>query len=79
MMFGDDESAVNSAAIPPSKMHEQWVALSHHRVRHAVAAEIVNVRHITGKKNPSDILSKHWSLAAVWDTVKPLLFWNWKR
>ena len=78
MMFGDNKSVVNSAAIPHSKMHKRWVALSHHRVRYAVAAGIINVYHIAGNKNPSDILSKHWGLSAVWDTMKPLLFWNWK-
>ena len=77
MMFGDNESVVNSAAIPHSKMHKRWVALSYHRVRYAVAAGIINVYHIAGKKNPADVLSKHWGLSAVWDTMKPLLFWNW--
>jgi hypothetical protein len=78
MMFGDNESVINSAAIPHSKMHKRWVALSYHRVRWAVAAGIVGIYHIAGKKNPADILSKHWDLPSVWDTVKPLLFWNWK-
>ena len=76
-LFGDNESVVNSAAIPNSKMHKRWVALSYHRVRYAVAAGITGIYHIAGKKNPSDILSKHWNLPSVWDTLKPLLFWNW--
>jgi len=50
MVLGDNESVINSAAIPHSKMHERWVALSHHRVRHAVAAGIINIHHIAGKK-----------------------------
>jgi len=78
MMLGDNESVINSAAIPHSKMHKRWVALSYHRVRHAVAADIVNIHHIAGKKNPADVLSKHWDLPSVWNTMKPLLFWNWK-
>jgi len=60
MVLGDNKSVINSAAIPHPKMHERWVAaLSHHRVQHAVAAGIVNVHHIAGKKNLADILSKH--------------------
>jgi len=47
-------------------------------VRHAVAAGIINVHHIAGKKNPADGLSKHWDLPSVWNAMKPLLFWNWK-
>jgi hypothetical protein len=78
MVFGDNESVINSAAIPHSKMHKRWVALSYHRVRYAVAAGIINIHHIAGKKNPADILSKHWDLPSVWNTMKPLLFWNWK-
>jgi len=78
MVLGDNVSVINSAAIPYSKMHKRWVALSYHRVRYAVAAGIVNIHHIAGKKNPSNILSKHWDLPSLWNTMKPLLFWNWK-
>jgi len=77
-MLGDNESVINSAAIPHSKMHKRWVTLSHHQVRCAVAADIVNIHHIAGKKNPADILSKHWDLPSVWNVMKPLLFWSWK-
>jgi len=69
---------INSADIPHSKMHKRWVALSYHRVRYAVAAGIINIHHIAGKKNPADILSEHWDLPSVWNAMKPLLFWNWK-
>jgi hypothetical protein len=78
MMFGDNESVINSAAIPHSKMHKRWVALSYHRVRWAVAAGILKIYHIAGKKNPADILSKHWDMPSVYDTIKPLLFSNAK-
>jgi len=79
MVLGDNESVINSAAIVPhSKMHKRWVALSCHRVGHAVAAGIVNIHHIPGKKNPVDLLSEHWDLPSVWNMMKPLLFWNWK-
>jgi hypothetical protein len=74
MMFGDNESMVNSAAIPHSRMHKRWVALSYHRVRWAVAAGVIRIYHVAGKKNPADILSKHWSMASVYDTLKPILF-----
>jgi hypothetical protein len=78
MMFGDNESVVNSAAIPHSKMHKRWVALSYHRVRWAVAASIVKIYFVAGKKNPADILSKHWDFPSVYNTIKPLLFGNVK-
>jgi len=47
-------------------------------VRHAIAAGVINIHHIAGKKNPADVLSKHWDLPSVWNAMKPLLFWNWK-
>mgnify|MGYP000107799768 CR=1 FL=1 len=78
MMFGDNESVINSAAIPHSKMHKRHVALSYHRVRWAVAASIVKIYFIAGKKNPADILSKHWDFPSVYNTIKPLLFSNVK-
>jgi len=78
MMLGDNESVVNSAAIPHSKMHKRWVTLSYHQVQYAAAAVILNIYHIAGKKNPADILSKHWDLPSVWSMMKLLLFWNWK-
>jgi len=78
MVLGENKSVINSTAIPHSKMHKRWVALSYHRVQYAVAAGIINIHHIAGKKNPANILSKHWGLPSVWNTMKPLLFWNWK-
>ena len=78
MVLGDNELVINSAAIPHSKMYKRWVALSYHRVGYAVAAGIINIHHIAGKKNLADILSKHWDLPSVWNMMKPLLFWNWK-
>ena len=77
-MLGDNESVINLAAIPHSKMHKRWVALSCHGVRHAVAAGSINVHHIAGEKNPADLSSEHWDLPSVWNAMKPPLFWNWK-
>jgi len=32
MVFGGNESVINSAAIPHSKVHKRWFGLSYHRV-----------------------------------------------
>jgi hypothetical protein len=77
MMFGDNESVVNTASIPHGKLHKRYNALAFHRTREAIAANITRYYHINGKKNPSDILSKHWDMPSVWDSLKPLLFWWW--
>lgn len=73
--FGDNETVCNASSIPHSKLHKRHNALSYHRVREAVAAGIMVFTHIPGETNPSDILSKHWDYATIWQVLKPLLFW----
>ena len=74
MMFGDNETVVNTASIPHSKLHKRHNALSYHRVREAIAAKIIRFHHIPGPTNPADILSKHWDYATIWPILKPILF-----
>ena len=75
-MFGDNESVVKNATVPYSQLKKRHIALSYHRVREAIAAGIVSFFHISGDKNPADILSKHWGYTQVWPVLKPLLFWH---
>ena len=74
-MFGDNESVVKSATLPHSRLNKRHNALSFHRVREFIAAKIAAFMHLPGAINPSDVLSKHWSFADVWPTLKPLLFY----
>ena len=76
MLFGDNESVVNTASNAHSKLQKRHNALSYHRVREALAAGIILFFHVRGKLNPADILSKHWSYANVWPLMKPILFWQ---
>ena len=76
MMFGDNESVVNSASIPHSKLHKRHNALSYHRTREAIAAKILRFEFIRSEENPADMLSKHWDYASIWDQLRPLLFWE---
>ena len=75
MLFGDNESVVNSASVPHSKLAKRHNALSYHRTREGVAAGIIRFHHIPGSTNPADILSKHWCYTSVWPMLQPLLFW----
>ena len=75
MLFGDNKTVVDSASIPHSRLHKRHNALSYHRVREAIVAEIISFFHLPGTSNPADILSKHWDYASTWPTLKPLLFW----
>ena len=74
MMFGDNESVVNSSSIPHARLHKRHTALSLHRVRKGIAAGIARFHHIESKFNPADILSKHWGYQQAWPLLQPLLF-----
>jgi hypothetical protein len=74
-MFGDNQSVVNSAAMPDAKLHKRHILLSFHRVREAIAAGMVLFTHIDGRINPADVLSKNWGYQQVWPNLQPLLFW----
>ena len=75
-MFGDNEAVVNSAISPFAKLHKRHNLLSFHRVREATALGMIVFRHVAGKINPSDTLSKHRKHKDVWKTLRPLLFWQ---
>ena len=75
-MFGDNESVVNASSLPHSRLHKRHNALAYHKTRECIAAGIFRYIHINGVDNPADILSKHWAMHQVWDTLKPLLFWG---
>ena len=74
-MFGDNESVVNSASIPQSKLHKRYMELSYYRVREAIASGFIQFHFIPGESNPADIVSKHWGYAKIWQLLRPLLFW----
>ncbi len=75
-MFGDNESVVNSLAMPFLKLHKRHNALSFHQVREAVAAKIIDFYHIRSETNPADVLSKHYGWSQAWALLQPLLFWK---
>ena len=74
-MFGDNKSVVDSATRIHAKLHKRHTALSFHRVREAIASGFVSFHFVNGKRNPANILSKHWSFGDVWPLLQPLLFW----
>jgi hypothetical protein len=76
MMFGDNESVVNSSSVPHARLHKRHNALSFHRVREGIAAGIAKFHHIKSGDNPADILSKQWGYKQAWPLLQPLLFWE---
>jgi len=75
-MFGDNLSTIISTTTSDGKIAKRWNILSFHRVREAVAHEIVRPYHIDGKDNPADVLSKHTSSRTWYELMRPLIFWR---
>ena len=75
-LFGDNQSVITNATIPHSTLKKRHNALSYHRVREAISANILCFIKIDGKNNPSDILSKHCGYVQAWPMIKALLFWR---
>jgi hypothetical protein len=78
MVFGDNESVINTGSVPHGKLTKRHNALSFHRVREAVAAGITVLHYIPGNQNPADLLSKHWDWNSAWPLLKPLMFSQWE-
>ena len=74
-MLGDNESVIKSSTIPASVLKKRHNALSYHTVRAAVAAGIIEFRHIPGIYNPSDMLTKHLEPRVLEPLSRPLLNW----
>lgn len=74
-MFGDNQSVVTSSTLPHSVLKKRHQLLAYHRVREAIAAGILRFHHMSGKENPSDVLTKNLSHAVAWPLIKPFLFW----
>ena len=75
-MFGDNQSVITSSTIPESTLNKRQNALSYHLVRECIAAKIIYLLHVSGKVNPSDLLTKFLSWANFWPLIQPLLFWK---
>ena len=75
-MFGDNRSVVTSSTIPHSTLSKRWNALSYHRCREAIAADIVRFELLPGSQNVSDILTKSLPYSVARLLTEPLLFWK---
>jgi hypothetical protein len=76
VVFGDNESVINSSSRVDAKLHKRHNALSFHKVRECIAAGFIKYYHVASKLNIADVLSKHWSHADVWPLLRTVLFWN---
>ncbi len=78
MVFGDNETVVNTASTPHARLQKRHNGLAFHKARSSHAARIMRMHHIPGDANPADILSKHWDFPSIWKVLQPLMFWRGK-
>ena len=74
-IFGDNKSVVDSCSILEHNLKKRHHALSYHRVREAIASNVVRYHHISGEENPADVLTKFLLHSKWWPLMKPLLHW----
>ena len=76
VMFGDNQSVVLNTTVPSSVLKKKHHACAYHRVREAIAANILVFRHIRSEENFADILTKPLANNTFHALSKPHLFRN---
>jgi hypothetical protein len=56
--FCDNNSVVTNSIVPQSTLHKKHNFVAYHKVREAVASQMVRIAHEKGKNNLSDVLTK---------------------
>jgi hypothetical protein len=72
-MFGDNQSMITSGTLPHSSLNKCHNALAYHRVCEAIASDVIWFFHISGKINPSDVLTKLLGHVPFWPLIRPFL------
>src|SRR5687767_1569606 len=75
IMFGDNMAVITSTSIPDSNLKKRHNALSYHRVREAIAANVLRMYYIKKTENPADILTKFLPGKVWYHLMKPILYW----
>ena len=58
ILFGDNQSMVTNCSLSTSTLKKKCNAIAYHRVRKAVAADMINLVHLPSKDNVVDIMTK---------------------
>jgi hypothetical protein len=74
LLLGDNNSVVLNTSVPSSVLKKKHHACAYHRVREAIAGNIMSFVHIPGITNYADVLSKPLPSETFHGLIKPLLF-----
>ena len=72
-LLGDNKSVVTNCTIPSSTLKKKHNAIAYHRVREAVAANVIRLAHIPSNKNVADLLTKPLGPQQHYPLVKDFL------
>jgi hypothetical protein len=70
----DNETAVRNSMVPESTLKKKHNAIAYHRVREAVAADILRIGYIQSKDNLADMFTKPLSRERIHDFCKQILY-----
>lgn len=73
-IWGDNESQIQSAIIPHSKLKKRHNILSYHYVRSILSQRFASLNFIRSEYNAADPLTKHWGYNAVYDNILQPIF-----
>ena len=73
-MYGDNMAVVLNTTVPSSQLKKKHNAIAYHRVREAIAAQIVRFAHIPSTMNIADILTKPLPVDTFQRLILPILF-----
>jgi len=74
VLLGDNEAVVKNTTLPSSTLKKKHNAIAYHKVREAVAANVVRVAHIRTHLNVADILTKPLSPQSYYSILRMILF-----
>ena len=74
LLFGDNKSVIMNTTLPSSNLKKKHSAIAYHRVHEAVAAEVINLVHVPGVTNISDVLTKPLNGSTHAKPLRPVIF-----
>jgi hypothetical protein len=73
-MFVDNQSVVVNATVPSSTLKKIHNSIAYHRVREAIAAKIIRIAKVNGKKNLADMFTKPLPVSDLTALIRKVLY-----
>jgi len=73
-VFGDNKSVITNATVPSSTLKKKHNSIAYHRVREAVAAEVVQIAKVHTTENLADLLTKPLGASALKTLIQKILW-----